>query len=270
VLEFYRTAPFNASESPAAMATQIRAHNAALAYPPLDELLLPGQRVLDAGCGTGWLTNSIAYHCGCTAVGIDFNPTAIEFAQATAQALDVPSTFEVADLFLWEPASCFQVVVSLGVLHHTDDCEAGLRHLFCNALCPGGSALIGLYHSYGRRPFLEHFATMKSAGASEEQMLDRFRALFGPQKIDETHCRSWFRDQVLHPHETQHSLKELMPIIQGCSLELVSTSLNDFQPISKVQEILDAEPTWEDVARERLASNRYFPGFFVFLARKRH
>jgi SAM-dependent methyltransferase len=270
VLEFYRRNPFNWAAAPDAVAAQIRKQNSVLKYPPLAELLASGSlRVLDVGCGAGWLTNSVVFHTRASAIGIDFNPVAIQFAKRTAQALGVGSIFHVADLLRWVPSAIPDVVVSIGVLHHTSDCIAGLRRVFRELIGPGGHALIGLYHKYGRKPFLEHFEKMKCSGASEGQMYQRFRLLFGTQALDESHCRSWFLDQVMHPRESQHSLSELIPVLSECDMELLGTSFSNFAPITNLAGQLRDEIDIESVARESLDKNRYFPGFFVIWARRK-
>ena len=52
----------------------------------------PGERILDLGCGTGHLANTIA-ESGATVIGIDRSPEMIELAQKTYPQL----TFQVAD-----------------------------------------------------------------------------------------------------------------------------------------------------------------------------
>jgi len=121
-----------------------------------------------------------------------------------------------------------------------------------------------LYHTYGRRPFLDHFADLKAKGYSEEAMLKRYQELDN-RHTDDTNLRSWFRDQVLHPHETQHTLAEILPIIEGCGMELISTSINRFQPITSIDTLLEQEVALEKTGTEWLAKNMYFPGFFIFL-----
>ena len=68
---------------------------------------------------------------------IDFNPVAIERARSVAQALGVSVAFNVADLFLHEIPPV-DVVVSVGVLHHTDDCQAAVRRVCQAFVKPGG------------------------------------------------------------------------------------------------------------------------------------
>ena len=108
---------------------------------------------------------------------------------------------------------------------------------------------------------------MKADGANEDEMLERFRELDSHIK-DETHLMSWFRDQVLHPHETQHTLKEMVGLIDDCGMTLESTSINRFQPFDSADDIYVQEQGYADLAAERLTAGQYFPGFFVFLARK--
>jgi SAM-dependent methyltransferase len=268
VLEFYRTLPFNIRESVEGSVDAVTRTDHATAYPVLAPLLHPGVRVLDVGCGTGWMSNSLAHHHRAEVTGLDFNPVAVGRAREVAQALHLPTTFIVGDLFTYQPDPPFDVVISLGVLHHTDNCIAAVRHVCEDFVRPGGHALIGLYHTYGRRPFLDHFAAMRAAGKSEDEMFARYRQLHS-QIDDETLLRSWFRDQVLHPHETQHTLREMMPIVEAAGCELVATSINRFEPIGSHEALYSAEADYERIGAERLQANQYFTGFFVFLVRQK-
>jgi 2-polyprenyl-3-methyl-5-hydroxy-6-metoxy-1,4-benzoquinol methylase len=266
VLEFYKSLPFNYQDSVENQVKAIRSRDSVSAYPVLPPLLKKGVSVLEVGCGTGWLSNAISFYYKSSVLGLDFNPVAIARAREVAQAMKLKASFEVADFFVYQPNTLFDVVVSLGVLHHTDNCQAAVRRICLGFVRPGGYVMIGLYHHYGRQPFLDHFQEMKDSGATEKEMLARYRELH-PLK-DETHLMSWFRDQVLHPHETQHTLAEMLPILQETGMELVSTSINRFQPIDSVEKLLEEEITYRDIGSERLQENKYFPGFFVFLARK--
>ena len=237
-----------------------------LAYPILGPLLHAKTRMLDVGCGTGWLANSISHHCGCSVTGIDINSVAVERARQVAQALGLSTEFQVADLFVYAPRERFDLVVSLGVLHHTNDCPAAVRRV-CEFVKPGGHVFIGLYHKYGRQPFLNHFREMRKQGASEEVMRARYKELHSGLH-DDTLLQSWFRDQVLHPHETQHTLKEMAPIIMDASMKLVSTSINRFAPMGSLERLYIEERKQRAIAEQRLKQNQYFAGFFVFLASK--
>ncbi len=267
VLAFYASLPFNQHATPAAQAADIRRHDATQSYPVLRPLLQPGVRVLDAGCGTGWLSNSMQLRYPAHVTGIDFNPKAVAFAKDVARTLGVGTAFEVADVFRYRAAAPHELIVSIGALHHTGDCHRAIRHLVGEPLAPGGHFFVGLYHLHGRAPFLAHFDAMRAAGADEATMFEAYRRLH-PYTADETHLRSWFRDQVLHPHETQHTLAELLPLLQELGLSLVATSLNGFAPIDDLPALLRAEQGQREIGERRLKEGRYFPGFFLVLARK--
>ena len=267
VLAFYKALPFNYQSSVQDQAAAVRRRNSLEAYPPLKPLLRQGTQMLEVGCGSGWLSHAAAVHQGADVLGIDFNPVAVERARAVGEALGSSARFEVADLFLLRPTAPCEVVVSLGVLHHTNDCHAALRHVLRHCVAPGGHAFIGLYHGPGRAPFLRHFRELRERGATEDELFAAYRALH-PSLADDVHARSWFRDQVLHPHETQHTLAELMPLLTEEGMTLVSTSINRFAPIESVDAVLALEEDFRELSRQRLAEGRYFPGFFVLLVRK--
>lgn len=269
VLSFYRELPFNYRETPQAHAEAIRCTDQLKSYPPLVTVLQKNVRLLDVGCGAGWLGLSAAWHYGCDVTALDFNDVVVKRGRAVAHLLGVPVEFVTADLFTYEPDGKFDVVTSVGVLHHTPDCHAAITRICTEFVRPGGYVFIGLYHLYGRRPFLEHFRLMRATGATEEDMLARYRVLHARLR-DEVQLRSWFRDQVLHPHETQHTLRELLPTLERAGMALVSTSINGFCPLDDIAQVLASEETLEQVGRERLTQSRYYPGFFVLLARKRN
>lgn len=266
VLTFYQELPFNARDSVDAAAINVKKHDPVRSYPPLrgkvDNCL-----VLEVGCGVGWLSNGLAYHHDSNVMGIDFNPVAIERARATARALKLPTRFEVQNLFEYTPTERFQLVVSLGVLHHTHDCEGAVRRICREFLDVTGVAVIGLYHTFGRRPFLEHFRKLQSAGASEDELLKEYGRLHNISE-DLTHLKSWFRDQVLHPHETQHTYAELRQILESEDLVVTTTSLNRFAEIDSHAEIERQEAECEQTSLKAIADGRYYPGFFVVVAER--
>lgn len=267
VLAFYASLPFNQHASPAAQAASIRRHDTTASYPVLRPLLHAGAQVLDVGCGTGWLANGLRLRHAAAVTGIDFNPTAIGFAREVAAALGADTRFEVADLFRYAPGRRFDLVTSIGALHHTGDCHGAIRRVAADLLAPGGHLFIGLYHAHGRAPFLAHFRALREGGASEAALFAAYRRLH-PATTDLTHLRSWFRDQVLHPHETQHTLAELLPLLRDAGLTLQATSFDGFAPVTDLPALLAAEPAQRDLGAQRLAQGRYFPGFFLLLARK--
>ncbi|MDX8034139.1 class I SAM-dependent methyltransferase [Lentzea sp. BCCO 10_0856] len=271
VLAFYRELPFNHRRDARTQAGLISGADPARGYPPLVTALRPGLRLLDVGCGTGWLPIAAALHHRCLANGVDFNPVAVDRAREVADLLGVPVSFEVADLFTYRPGPRFDLVTSLGVLHHTDDCVGGLVHIGQSMVAGGGRMIIGLYHEHAREPFLAHFDRMRRRGASEDALYAEFRRLrhggAAPADDDDTFLRSWFRDQVLHPHETRHTLAEMLPVLADIGFTLESTSVNGFGPLpDDPGELRYRERALAHDARRALAAGRYDPGFFLFQA----
>lgn len=270
VLNFYQKLPFNYYGDVDAAAESIRNTNQISYYPVLPPILKKGIRVLDVGCGAGWLVNGINFHYkqyGSSASGVDYNSVALKQAQQVATRLGIRSNFAESDLFKYFPKEPYDMVTSVGVLHHTDNCIEGVRHIFRHCVKQGGNVFIGLYHKYGRKPFLEHFEKLKKMGLSDDELFDEYMKLHSGSG-DKTHNLSWFYDQVLHPHETQHTLEEFLPIFRAEKLKLISTSINRFQEFQTEDELVELEKSYFQLAMQKLKDQIYFPGFFIFLARK--
>ncbi len=270
VLEFYKGLPFNAYSGAVQMAQQLTRKDRVREYPPLRKHLQArsDMRVLDVGCGAGWFVNSVAHFYGQAVTGIDINPVALRQARRVAvlMADRRPPHFEQTDIFSWRPEQLFDVVNSLGVLHHTPDCHAAIRKA-CEWVAPGGYLHLGLYHGPGRRPFLDHFAALRAAGAGERELFEAFAALTSDMD-DKTHQVSWFRDQVLHPHETQHTHAEIAPLLEGLGFTVKASSLNGYRALPDAATLARLEAREASRSVRALARGRYRPGFFVIWAQR--
>ena len=90
-------------------------------------------------------------------------------------------------------------------------------------------------------------------------------------KADEEHCYSWFRDQVLHPLETQHSYKELMTWIKDMPFKLISTSINNYQNIKNFShtDLINLEEDLEKYSfRKNVIELEFNPGYFTICLQK--
>jgi carbamoyltransferase len=270
VLAFYKELPFNYYSNAIDTSVELLRENRIREYPNLDRYLSQrqGLRVLDLGCGAGWFANSCAHYYGHDTVGLDVNPVALRQARAVARLLPSGAKVEFvcSDLFAYEPGEPFDVVNSLGVLHHTPDCHAAIQKAL-TWIAPGGYLHLGLYHLYGRQPFLDHFARLKNGYASFGQLYGEFERL-NPDITDRTHLLSWFRDQVLHPHETQHTYEELHELLTAEGFTIESTSINNFGKLAPLPEMIAAEKECAAASEKALRQGRYYPGFFVVWARK--
>ena len=267
VLKFYKELPFNIFGDIQEHQKNIKSGVSLNNHPVLTNILTKKMKVLEVGCGVGWLSAQIADRFQSSVTSIDFNQVAIDTAQKAADSLGLNVKYEVADLFKFEPNEKFDICISLGVLHHTNNCIAAIQRCVENYVKPGGDFYVGLYHLYGRRPFLQHFENLSADGAAEGELLKEYSRL-SKVKTDDTHLYSWFRDQVLHPHETQHTLKEITEVCANSGAKLVSTSINQFKDFKSESELFDQELAYEAISQQRISEGRYFPGFFTALYRK--
>jgi SAM-dependent methyltransferase len=108
---------------------------------------LRGKLVLDVGCGMGRFAD-IASRWGARVVGVDLSAAA-EVAARNFSDRDSVTIFQ-ADIFsLPFAAESFDYIYSLGVLHHTPNCERAFKVL-PKLLKPGGTIAIWLYSGYNK------------------------------------------------------------------------------------------------------------------------
>jgi len=96
----------------------------------------PGERILDAGCGTGQLTARIA-EAGAEVHGIDHSADMIAKARTAFPAL----RFDVADLTSFTTTEKYDAIFSNAVLHWVKNAAAAAR-CFSSALVPGGRFVV--------------------------------------------------------------------------------------------------------------------------------
>lgn len=89
------------------------------------ERILPGERVLDIGCGYGAVAHTIATRTTATVVGIDLDQPNIELACVRYQAPNLRYVF--GDALVELPDETFDVIVFSNVLEHLDDRVGFLR-----------------------------------------------------------------------------------------------------------------------------------------------
>jgi SAM-dependent methyltransferase len=105
-----------------------------------------GKVVLDIGCGMGRFAD-IATRWGARVIGVDLSAAA---EVAASNLADRDFWAVQADVFAlpFVPGS-FDCIYSVGVLHHTPDCEKAFKNL-PQYLKPGGSIAVWLYSGYNK------------------------------------------------------------------------------------------------------------------------
>ena len=157
----------------------------------------------------------------------------------------------------------FDLIISLGVLHHTNNCKEAIKYI-CKFGAPNSYIFLGLYHKYGREPFLKHFKNISNK--SDEYKFQEYKKLHYLK--DEKKLYSWFRDQVLHPHETQHTFEEIKNIFDSINYTMSLTSINKFKKINKFSDIINDEKELKNYSEMKIKKKEYYPGFFITIAKK--
>ncbi len=118
-----------------------------LLTPTVVELLGPvaGKRILDAGCGEGFLSRLLAER-GASVVAVDFSDEMLKFArERTPSALDVAyahADFAQLDML---PGESFDIVVSVTAIQDVPDYESAIAEAY-RCLIPGGFSVLALMH----------------------------------------------------------------------------------------------------------------------------
>lgn len=106
-----------------------------------------GLRVLDVGCGNGYVLSRYAMH-GAEVFGVDITETALKLTRARFSYLDLPCELKRTDgNELPFESNYFDVVCSMGVLHHIEDPRPMVREIH-RVLKPGGKIILMLYYKF--------------------------------------------------------------------------------------------------------------------------
>ncbi len=180
-------------------------------------------RVLVAGCGTGQQPIELALTFPETSIlAVDLSRTSLAYATRMAWEHGVAEQigFALADLLrLGDLDERFDLVESVGVLHHTADPLASWRVLR-GLLKPGGAMRIGLYSETARRPIVRARELIAERGwspvpedirafrkaATDDPAFEEIRGLTLKRDF---HNLSMCRDLCFHEHEQRYDIPRL-------------------------------------------------------------
>ena len=203
---FYEETPFPNYENMEHIDALIRKANYSMFARLLDQQIPFKTRVLEVGCGTGQLSNFLGIS-NRILYGADICLNSLRLAQnfKNQEKLERVGFYQM-NLFrpIFKEES-FNLVICSGVLHHTSDPYLGFKSL-SKLVKKDGYIIIGLYNSYGR--LLTNIIQMLVNRLGDRcKFLDprlRNKSLGDLKKL------VWFRDQYKHPHETNHSIGEVL------------------------------------------------------------
>lgn len=232
VKAFYEKTPFpNYDDLDSAESLRAKADSGVFAR-LLNEQIPHGSKILESGCGTGQLSNFLGLTWGRTVFATDLCVNSLKLGQAFKQQNEIPTVcFLQMNLFrpVFRPES-FDFVIANGVLHHTSDPFLGFQAIL-TCLKKGGFIIVGLYNTYGRLTTDIRRLVFRLTG-------DRFRVLDPRLRITtlgEVRKQAWFMDQYNHPHESKHTIGEVLQWFDRSGVEFINsipkcTAADSFSP----------------------------------------
>jgi SAM-dependent methyltransferase len=210
-------------------------------------------RILDAGCGTGVSTDSLVHlNPQAQVTAIDLSPGALKVATERCQRSGAArvefhhlSLFDVAQL----PGQ-FDLINSVGVLHHTPDPIRGIQAL-ADKLAPGGLMHIFVYGELGRweielmQQAIGMLQGDKRGDYQDGVKIGRavFAALPENNRIVKREKERWaienhqdecFADMYVHPQEIDYNIKTLFELIDASGLKFIGFSNPEFWSLERL------------------------------------
>ena len=200
-------------------------------------------RILDAGCGTGVSTDYLCHlNPGAEVLGIDISEGALAVARERLQRSGAAAQVsqlrqEQRSLLDLESEGPFDYINSVGVLHHLDQPESGLRSL-AGRLAPDGVLHLFLYADAGRWEIhrTQQALTLLDVGTGSEGLRlgrELLASLPESNRLARHHRERWavdcaadanFADMYLHPQETSYDLQRLFAFIEAADLHFAGFS----------------------------------------------
>ena len=237
----------------------------------LDDQIPFGARILECGCGTGQLSAFLSV-ASRTVVGADLCLNSLRLAHAFKRRNNLDNA-HFLQMNLFRPcfkAGSFDLVISNGVLHHTSDPRLAFERI-TTLVKPGGYILVGLYHKYGRLA-TDLRRLIFNASGDRYKFLDRHAV---DQRLSPAKRLAWFMDQYKNPHESKHTVGEVLGWLQRAGLEFVHSlpKTTAFSRIGPGERLFEPDRIGSPLERllvnlKMVVTGHREGGFFIVIARK--
>ncbi|HZP75784.1 MAG TPA: methyltransferase domain-containing protein [Pseudolabrys sp.] len=185
--------------------------------------------VLVAGCGTGSHPIELAQVLsGCRILAVDLSLSSLAYAKRKTTA-ELPLEYAQADILrLGAIGRTFDIIDSVGVLHHMADPVAGWDVLV-SLLRPGGLMRVGLYSEIARRGLIAARALIEQRGfASTPEGIRRCRQeLFSSPVMagNDLFSISDCRDLLFHVQEQRFTLPAIKGLVAKSNVRFIGLVL---------------------------------------------
>ncbi len=203
--------------------------------------------VLIAGCGTGQQSlDTAAMFSNAQVLAVDLSLSSLTYAQRMTNVLGI-TNIHYAQADIMELAGLgkqFDLIESLGVLHHLDDPQAGWKVLV-DLLRPGGLMKIGLYSEMARQSVVaaRKMITEKGYSATADDIRQFRQELMmtennGDKKVAKItefadfYSLSECQDLLFHVQEHRFNLLEIDNILNSLNLKFLGFEMRDHVPLT--------------------------------------
>ena len=185
----------------------------------LDKEIPMHSRVLEAGCGTGQLSLFLSKY-NRQVFSIDLSLGSLKLGESFRENNQINNVYFLRmNLFnLLFPKNFFDVIVSNGVLHHTNNPKMAFNEL-TKCLKKNGYIIIGLYHKYGRA-FTKIRQFMIKYFGDGLKILDKRNI---DRNLSSEKRYAWFNDQYKNPKESTHTYFEILEWFNDSGIEFISS-----------------------------------------------
>ncbi len=217
VRSFYETNPFPNYEGIEEFGELVNKGNKNPFSLQLLDAIGHNKRVLECGCGTGQLSHFLQLNNN-HVLGIDMSLGSLGLAleHKKRNRLNRSSFCQMNIFDLAIKDASFDVVISHGVLHHTHDARAAFAQIVRKAK-PGGIIMVGLYNRTARLPTWLRSKLIGALGPNIDYVVrNRIR--------DARKADIWIKDQYFNPHETWHSIDEVLGWLKENDVDYLNCS----------------------------------------------
>ncbi|MFQ5428882.1 MAG: carbamoyltransferase N-terminal domain-containing protein [Phycisphaerae bacterium] len=271
VKQFYEEHPFPNYDEDESVRSLITKSRRGIYARLLGEQIPYNSRVLEVGCGTGQLSNFLGVGCR-SVIGTDLCMNSLRLAEGFRRKHEL-ARVRFLQMNLFKPAlkpEQFDVVLCNGVLHHTSDPYGGFRSIAA-LVKPGGHIVIGLYNTYGRLLLDSRRLLFRLTGGRLKWIDPYLRRT----RMSREKQGAWFADQYQHPHESKHTMGEVLNWYEKNGFDFVNgiPKFRPWDPFSANERLFEPAERGSLVDRalaqaKMIVTGSQEGGFYIVIGRK--
>ena len=253
--------------------------NLKLYHNKIKEISMP--QILIAGCGTGQHSiETAARFKNCNVTAIDLSLSSLAYAKRKTKELSIQNIdYMQADILdLINLKKEFDIIESVGVLHHMDNPFAGWK-ILTKLLKPGGLMRIGLYSELGRKNIVKIRDEISKLGFKPNEAdikSFRLKVIRSEQKhhkemlsFNDFYNISELRDLLFHTQEHRFSLPQIQEYLDKLNLKFCGfDTQNIISSFKTIHPNIDDCYSLEKWHNYEISNPRVFSGMYQFWCQK--